>query len=235
MRRWAYGFIGIAGTGLALVLYAMSPKLLLGFLVVATVMILVNCIMNWRWTPIILGGLLMFAPLPIVIAQYPTSRQIRCEKIQLQPPLANCQVRLKTLSSWGSYRKDYGAIKQAKVMTVNAKRRPGKRSSSLAEHVIVQLYPVFMVDQSGRSQKLEKIEPHEPTATSITTQVNQFLQGSELSLRIDIMDVIWEQDFSGGGNKQPSQQDYVVMNLFAVPLFFVIGLVIMLKSWLSGI
>jgi hypothetical protein len=193
---------------------------------------------NRRWFIAVMRGIavvfslcLMFGGIPIAIAQYPTVRQFRCDRTVARSRLANCYVELKTLGGLGNYRRDYAQVKQAKILLVNAKRssKPGGKLRS--DPINVELSPVFLVVQTGVSQKSVAVRPYEPTATSVVTQINQFFQGDQSTLSIDIMDVSWDSnsDGFGGGSRYQSQREHIIVSVFMIPMAFCLGCLFLLK------
>jgi hypothetical protein len=183
------------------------------------------------WGSVAIGIAMVVLPLPIAIAQYPTYRHLICERSQVNYQIADCFIELKTLSGWGNHRENYTEIKAAKVLTINAKsssERGGKRKRS--EPITVKLYPSFLVDQSGRNYKLEKIEPYEPTATRLIDRVNQFFEGTQAKLKIDIMEMAYVQSPDGGGYSLASQKEHVLGSAFQVLIISGLGLAVLLKQ-----
>jgi hypothetical protein len=184
-----------------------------------------------RGIAVVFSLILMFGGVPIAIAQYPTVRQFRCDRTAGRSRLANCYVELKTLGGFRNYRRDYAQVKQAKILLVNAKSssKPGGKLRS--DPINVELSPVFLVVQTGVSQKLAAVRPYEPTATSVVTQINQFLGGDQSILSIDIMDVSWDSnsDGFGGGSRYQSQREHIIVSIFMIPMAFCLGCLFLLK------
>jgi hypothetical protein len=190
-----------------------------------------SLVVSKSWFSVVIGVAMVVLPLPIAIAQYPTSRQLVCKKSQVKPPIADCFIELKTLSGWGNYRENHINIKAAKVLTVNAKsssERGGKNKRS--EPLIVKLYPSFLVDRTGKNYKIEKIEPYEPTATIIVDRINQFFEGTQAKLEIDIMDMAYNQSPDGGGSSLPSRKEHLIHSAFGVLMISGLGLAVLLKQ-----
>jgi hypothetical protein len=235
-------FLGVIGMISALVMHALPSSMRFNFLLlsgelVILVMFLAD-LFNRRWFIVAMRGiavvfslLLMFGGLPIAIAQYPTLRQFRCDRTAVRSRLANCYVELKTLGGFGNYRKNYTQVKQAKILIVNAKSssKPGGKLRS--DPINVELSPVFLAVQAGVSQKVETVKPYEPTATSVVTQINQFLQGDQATLSIDIMDVSWDSNSDGfsGGSRYQSQREHIIVSIFMIPMAFCLGALFLLK------
>jgi hypothetical protein len=141
MKRWIYVGLGIVGMAVAFVLAQMPG--IVGWVAFGTVGIASTWIVGkYPW---LLGVAMMILPLPISISQYPLSHKLICQRTPTQPKLADCHIKLRHLSGWGDYRQDYMAIKQAKVIPVNAvssSERGGKRKRP--EPIMVQLYPLFL-------------------------------------------------------------------------------------------
>jgi amino acid transporter len=192
-----------------------------------------------RWFAISLRGLLcllglgvMFGGVPLMIGNYPTARRIACQKIPAQPRLANCYVEMKSLAGWDNYRQDYAAVKQAKVIVINAKSSSVPGQARQRQNVIVQLYPAFLTDRRGYSHKIAPVIPSEDIATSVTTQINEFLQGSEQRLTIDLMALNWAQNVTANySSPLESPQSHLVRGLIILPLAFLAGICIVLHNF----
>jgi hypothetical protein len=220
MKRWIYVGLGIAGMAAALILAQMPGTI--GWIAFATFGIASTWIVGkYPW---LLGVALIMVPLPIAIAKYPLSHKLICQKTSVSSNLADCQVKLRHLSGWGNYRQDYTAIKQAKVIPVNAissSERGGKRKRP--EPITVQLYPLFLTDRQNQSRKLEEFEYTKATTTPLMNQINQFLLSEQPTLMIDLL----EED---SGSKSISQKSYLLFSLFQILMLGAVGFAVILKS-----
>jgi hypothetical protein len=220
MKRWIYVGLGIVGMAVAFVLAQMPG--IVGWVAFGTVGIASTWIVGkYPW---LLGVAMMILPLPIAIAQYPLSHKLICQRTPAQSKLADCHIKLLHLSGWGNYRQDYIAIKQAKVIPVNAissSERGGKRKRP--EPITVQLYPLFLTDRQNQSRKLEEFKYAKFTTTQVMNQINQFLAGEQPTFTINLLD-------ENSGSTRISQQSYVVFSLIQVLMLGAVGVAVILKS-----
>jgi hypothetical protein len=236
-------FIGVIGIVSALVMHSLPSSMRLNSLLlsgelVILVMFLAD-LFNRRWFIAVMRGIavvfslfLMFGGLPLAIAQYPTVREFRCDRTALRSRLANCYVELKTLGGFRNYRRDYAQVKQAKILLVNAKSSSKPGGKLRADPINVELSPVFLVVQTGVSQKLETVKPYEPSATNAVMQINGFLQGDQPTLKVDIMDTCWGQEgAAGSGMTYASQREHVIGSIFIGLMAFASGYAFWLKMF----
>jgi hypothetical protein len=179
----------------------------------------------------LLGLCLMLGGLPVAIAQYPTLRQIECDRIAPRSSLTHCAVVMQTLGGWRNYRKDYANVKRAKTLLVNSKITE-YNDGSPTRTIDVQLFPLFLVDRAGIIERVDTITPYEPTSTTIANQLNQFFQSDQTKISINTMDISWDakSDDLAGGRMHRSQRGYIGFSAFNVFMAFFGGAGTILKS-----
>lgn len=220
MQRWIYIGLGILGIAVTLVLAQMPG--IIGWVAFATFGIALIWIVGKH--PWLLGVAMMIVPSSIAIAKYPLSHKLICQRTPAQSKLADCHIKLRHLSGWGDYRQDYIAIKQAKVIPVNAissSERGGKRKRP--EPITVQLYPLFLTNRQNQSRKLEEFEHSKSTTTQVMNQINQFLTSEQPTFKIDLLD-------ESSGSKSISQKNYLLFSLFQILMLGAVGAAVILKN-----
>jgi hypothetical protein len=220
MWRWVCAGLGMLGFILA-ILWGPEPEIvgIVAFLACGIALVLITSKYPWLF-----GLALMILPIMGAVAQYPLSHKLICQKTPPQSNLADCYVKLRHISGWGDYRQDYSAIKQAKIIRVNAissYAQGGKRKRSAP--VPVLLYPLFLTDRQNQSRKLEEFGDSESKTAPLMSQINQFLAGKQSTLTINLLD-------ETSGSTSLTQQQYVLYMLFQILMLGALGAMVILKS-----
>jgi hypothetical protein len=187
---------------------------------------------------ILVGLILLMLPIG-TIADCPTTRQLVCVKKQVHSTLADCYLEMNRFFGFKNYRQTFAEIQKSNVMRVDYKSyyyrdKPDDRKGYRHDQPkIIPLHPLFLINQTDRAYKLERIVPYQSITSKISAQINQFLSGPELKLKIDLMDLAWLPNQEGGGSRELSQHDHLSASLFFIPLYGAFGLAVMLIGFAS--
>jgi hypothetical protein len=159
------------------------------------------------------------------IGTHATSKNLSCQKIEANT--ANCFAESKTLAGWMDSRYTYQGIRSAQITLVRAPLR-GKNFNS--PKTIVEMHPLFLIDQAGYKSKLKIVDDrHEPTVTKIAQQANQFLQSTQTTISIDISGSGPTVDYTeNGGFSRAGSGIIPGGNIIFGILFIIIGMIIIL-------